>query len=716
MWSVDALQWSVRARSSRQVPVAGKRLDIQGLRMVAVLAVVINHISKFLPGGFVGVDVFFVISGYLITGRLLRTVGAKTVGSYFGSFYLLRARRILPAALVVLFLTVVAANMAFTSTRAHEAKVDALWSVGFLANWHFANVGTDYFHQGVATSPLEHFWSLAVEEQFYVAWPIVILIVGALAARGSARSLSIYAGLASTGVIALSFGYGWIETHSNPHAAYFSTADRAWELGVGALLAAVLPLLKARSNRMATVTSLMGLAFIGIAVVATPTTSGFPVPWAAPAVLGSAMVVAAGHLGSPSNAFLTNPVAVWIGDLSYSIYLFHFPVWVIADALIPGSPVYLYGVVITGTLALSIASLYFVEEPARSGHFRSTSGHAKKLAAVIALSAVCLQLAALRPTQPPMTLSSSASRAPSIPSAKPGRSVVDDPTLVEPLPALATALQDSLRLESWPKLTNQSSIDSRTNASWCDVPLSVTACAYYPAGPVNQKKIVLAVGDSVMISWLAMLKRVFVDNGWELVSVAQGDCFAAIAPYADTLQGNGGALTENSKCDGQHRFYKQALNEVKPSLVLIDDMSDAISKVSDGHGHLLPHAQQVAGYSTGLKNIIRMAQSVGARAAVLSATPNHKDWDTCRVAGSTPLSCAQAPEDAWYEIQILDQAVVAKTKATYIDTLPLWCVDGYCPDVVDRVGVIFNDHHVTDEYAGMVSSSLERYMRHHQIL
>ena len=175
--------------AAASTPVTHFRPDIQGLRAVAVLAVVSHHLIGWPTGGFVGVDVFFVISGFLITGLLLREHQSRGRIS-LTEFYRRRAKRILPAAIVCLIAVVVAAFLVYRSARFEAVAVDAFFSMLFVANWHFAQVGTDYLASAGPVSPLQHFWSLGVEEQFYLLWPVVlvaILLAIELRVRRSAR-------------------------------------------------------------------------------------------------------------------------------------------------------------------------------------------------------------------------------------------------------------------------------------------------------------------------------------------------------------------------------------------------------------------------------------------------------------------------------------------------------------------------------------------------
>src|SRR5450755_2466428 len=169
---------AVRQRNRSPAPPDDRRVryraDIQGLRAIAVLAVVANHLAGWPTGSFVGVDVFFVISGYLITGILVREFETRETISLRG-FYARRIKRILPAGLFVIGATVCATRVLAGIDRYHFAAADAIAAVLFIANWHFARSGVNYFNQSLPPSPLQHYWSLSVEEQFYFVWPWLLL-------------------------------------------------------------------------------------------------------------------------------------------------------------------------------------------------------------------------------------------------------------------------------------------------------------------------------------------------------------------------------------------------------------------------------------------------------------------------------------------------------------------------------------------------------------
>ncbi|HKE68132.1 MAG TPA: acyltransferase, partial [Nocardioidaceae bacterium] len=305
------------------------RGDIQGLRAIAVLLVVLAHAGvPGFAGGYIGVDVFFVVSGYLITSILLHEATEHGSVSLAG-FYAKRARRILPAATVTLTVTAVAAIVLLPYVRAQKVLGDVAWSAFFAANLRFGQQETDYFSRGQPPSPLQHVWSLAVEEQFYLVWPtllVLVLVIGARRRAANVRRRLLWLGLVAAGLTAASFAWSVQTTPTDPTGAYFSTATRGWELGAGALLALAgrsLPLLGGMTRAV-----LAALGLTSIAVAAATFTDHTPVPgyhMALP-VVGTAALLAAGS-GIPDRSgplvvrlFGRQPLR-WIGDVSYGFYL-----------------------------------------------------------------------------------------------------------------------------------------------------------------------------------------------------------------------------------------------------------------------------------------------------------------------------------------------------------------------------------------------------------
>jgi peptidoglycan/LPS O-acetylase OafA/YrhL len=251
---------------------------------------------------------------------------------------------------------------------------DSIWAFFFAANWHFAADGTNYWANDGLESPVQRYWSLAVEEQFYFVWPwVIILALGAgivLGGKGKgtgrARTLLIV-----FMVIITAASYVWAskETADSPTWAYFSTLSRAWELGLGAVLAVIAPIFAKIPRLLRPVLGWLGLTGIVVAVFLLTDATAFPAPWALLPVLSTALVIAAGTGGEQRFLFpLTNRLSGYLGDISYSLYLWHWPVIVLVAALIPRDMIY-YTIVLTLTLGLSVLSYHFVENPIRQSNW-----------------------------------------------------------------------------------------------------------------------------------------------------------------------------------------------------------------------------------------------------------------------------------------------------------------------------------------------------------
>ena len=305
------------------------RPDVQGLRAVAVVLVVLFHAHvPGLTGGYVGVDVFFVISGFVITGVLLRE-RAATGSTSILSFYGRRLRRIIPAATLVIIAAVVASYAVLGPLSGNQTAVDAWWASVFLINIHFASVGTNYSSSQLPPSVLQNYWSLAVEEQFYLVYPTIFLVVAGLS-RGV--SLRRRLGVVLSIAVVASFALSVVQTHNDPTAAYFSPLPRVWELGLGGLVALGTVSLRRLPSRLAAALSWTGLGAIVLSAFAFSSSTPYP-GWAvAVPVIGTALVIAGGVAESAYGAerLLRLRPFQWMGLVSYSLYLWHWPVLTIA--------------------------------------------------------------------------------------------------------------------------------------------------------------------------------------------------------------------------------------------------------------------------------------------------------------------------------------------------------------------------------------------------
>jgi peptidoglycan/LPS O-acetylase OafA/YrhL len=340
------------------------RADIQALRAIAVASVVAFHLwPRLLPGGFIGVDVFFVISGFLITGHILKEVADQTF-SVIG-FWARRIRRLLPAALLVILITTIA--LAFIGSDSDQVlifgQLQPIASAFYFENWNLAASAVDYLNQGRAESPFQHYWSLSAEEQFYLAWPLIIALLAWLGAKAGKSKVIGRVALALAALTIGSLVYSIVLTDADPKVAYFSTFTRVWEFGLGALLAFV-PNSKSLSNNVRNLAALIGLATIAVTAFDFSSQLPFPSFWAAVPVLGAAAVIwAKVEQGKLQKIFEFKPIQ-FLGDISYSTYLWHWPIIILVPmATHSGLTTVQKVLIVLFTLGIAALTRKLVEKP-----------------------------------------------------------------------------------------------------------------------------------------------------------------------------------------------------------------------------------------------------------------------------------------------------------------------------------------------------------------
>ncbi|MFI6268493.1 acyltransferase family protein [Micromonospora zamorensis] len=348
------------------------RPEIQALRALAVLLVVLFHFWPHrIPGGYVGVDVFFAISGFLITAHLVREV-EKNGSVRLRTFWARRIRRLLPASLLVLVATAGAVFIWVPQLYWPQILREIAAATLYVENWQLAHDAVDYLAAENVRSPVQHYWSLSVEEQFYLIWPILI-VLAVLVARRVRRTDPIGAIRVTLAlIVAASFAYSVYETSANSAAAYFVTPTRAWEFGAGAMLATLPGLGRSASDRTRAAVSWLGLLLIGVAAFVLHSGTPFPGYAAALPVVGTLAAIWAGATSprwSPLRPMASAPVQK-LGDWSYSIYLWHWPPIVIFELATGDKMTWPVNfVVIAGVVALAALTKRFVEDPLRFGVF-----------------------------------------------------------------------------------------------------------------------------------------------------------------------------------------------------------------------------------------------------------------------------------------------------------------------------------------------------------
>jgi peptidoglycan/LPS O-acetylase OafA/YrhL len=672
-------------------PTGAFRPDIQGLRTVAVLTVVANHLFGWPAGGFVGVDVFFVISGFLITGIILREHD-RTGTISFRSFYRRRIRRIFPIATLVLAVTVAASYAVYLSDRAQGVATDAVWTFFFAANWRFAAADTDYFADAGLLSPLQHYWSLAVEEQFYLVWPWLLLIVLSIAAyRGrTGQRLAVAVMLL---IVAGSFVAALLETESDPTGAYFSTVDRAWELGLGALLAMLAPLCARIPSPVRPVLGWIGLIGIGASLFLVKEAPGFPAPWAALPVLSTVLVIAAGTGGPQRFLFpLTNRLSVYLGDISYSLYLWHFPVIVLLAELPLKESTY-YALALLVMFSLSIASFHLVEDPVRRSRWLEPRGEVGRdwrpsvfrgslLWLLAAGTAVLAVMAIARPPSSDV-------------DAVPVDSSVTTSAAATPQDALRGAVTAAVAADEFPEFSPD--LASLGTENWVKeaaargcADITSTNLERCASGPADAEKTVVLVGDSFGIAWMPGVREGFEKAGWRVYGITKGQCPSA---SVSVTHDEGKAYPE---CD-EHRGWALAeAVRLQPDLVILADAANTLDRLASKATGAAARAE----IETGVRTTVAALDPAQRRVALLSPPPSGASLQECVTRFSGPDDCEMTINEGWKQFAAAQRQAADVAKATYVDTSGWFCTEsGRCPAFVGTTPVRADGGHLTVAYA-----------------
>ncbi|MFD4350384.1 acyltransferase family protein [Streptomyces coelicoflavus] len=675
------------------------RLDVQGLRAVAVGAVVLSHagVSRF-AGGYVGVDVFFVVSGFLITSLLLREL-AVTGRLSVASFYARRALRLLPAASLVIVVTLGGAWLFLSKARVAEYAGDGLASALYTVNFRLAGAGTDYLAQDSPPSPFQHFWSLAVEEQFYLVWPVLLLLTWRTL-RGRRRLVAVPLAL----VCLASFTAGVLVTDISMPWAYFGSLTRIWEPGAGALLALCAARLERLPAAYAGPATWLGLVCIALAVFRFDDGTPFPGHHALLPVAGTLLVLAGGCAPARHGAerLLARRPLVWIGGLSYGWYLWHWPLLVIAPVALGRddgtADVPLALGLSTAALALAGLTARLVENPVR---FHRTLRGRPRRALVLGgsltagVAVLCLTATTVPPTievgGPAPALARALSRAPA-PQTR----------LTEFLESSPTALPSNLS----PSLPEVRAARSAVYREGCHVDYAATRPRRCVHGDPAATRTVVLFGDSHAAQWFPALRRVATARGWRLVSMTKASC-----KVADVTTSRG--REPYTACDTWRSGAVSAIRALRPDLVVVSS--------SDAGDPADPAADVTHQWTTGFERTFEALGASGARVAALLDTPWPKgDPVDCAAGNSLRLrACANrlpaAIRDATRSRAL--RAAASATSTAVLDPTSWVCAprSGLCPVVVGDTAVYRDSSHLSEAYARalapVLSPALERLTR-----
>ncbi len=674
---------------------SGFRPDIQGLRAIAVMVVVLYHLwPGRIRGGYVGVDVFFVISGFLITSHLWREV--QVHGSIqMRTFYARRALRLLPAALLVLVCSAVASYLILPSARWDNTFNQLVASAAYVQNWVLASNSVDYLLQQAPDSPVQHFWSLSVEEQFYAFWPLLIVVAIWVVAKVrrqatiADRRRAVIAAL--TILLLASFAYSVYATAVDPKQAYFITPTRVWEFAAGALCG-MLVLDASRWQRARAVLGWLGVAGILAAslwyVKATP----FPGYAAALPVLGAAAVILGARKDSPLSAswWLSLPAAKMVGDISYAVYLWHWPLLVLVpvawnmEALNFATRVS----ILAATFVLSAVSTYLVENPLRRNHFLSTRRWPSLaialggVAAMVVASVVAASVLQARVDAAAARFSDVTATGASCQGAAVFDPAGNCPSKLGEGPIMSPALATSYR-----------GIEGGYDV--CDTALDMVEIESCQFGPKDAPIRVALVGDSHGLHWLGTVTRLAREGKWFAKTYYKASC-----PFSDAVRvfPNEPAGRQQHCIDWSQKVTAEILNSADIDYVIVTAYGSAYSFVpADGS----PATANTA--AEGWRSKWKTITDAGKRVIVIRDTPSTRNvfMPECVERNFDELHKCNAPRsEATAPDPFVDAA--KQTGDPNVRTMDLtggFCDDKWCYGVAGNLIVYCDTHHLTWHYA-----------------
>ncbi len=677
------------------------RPDIEGLRAIAIVAVLLCHAGvPFLAGGYVGVDVFFVISGFLITGLLIRELeGTGTIS--LRDFYARRAKRLLPLSAVLLATVGVLSMILLSPLRNTEVAGDIIASALYVANWHFAAQSVDYFAQGLEPSPVLHLWSLAIEEQFYVVWPGLMLAVTWFWRRRG-RSVRPALWVALIAILVGSLVYGIVLTDDKPAFAYFSTFARAWELGLGAALALIgtvrLPRAAAAAFGWAGVAAIVYASFAFTGDTTFPGTAALVPTLGAAALILSGTALAAtprGVTGIRAGAGYVLSLAPvrYIGRISYSWYLWHWPFIVFAAAI--------WGPrlsVAAGLAAVAVSWVptqlthMLIEDPVRRAPaLRRLPNRA--IALGLACTAVALAVGiGLRDSQPTVRLA----KLGDVPGAA---ALVDQPVPQE----TATALR--------PSPLKARADRGRSYYEGCMVGIEGTnsnKCLY--GNPTGERTLIL-FGDSHAMQYFPAVEELAEIHGWRLIVLTKAECPPEEVEVKSMVEDR-----EYSQCD---QWRQEALKRIEGG-------GEAVTVVMSGDTEYSPYGpngeelngnEAAEAMEAGYLRTLRRIEAAGPHTVVVRDNPtSSEDVPSCVSEDIQHLGRCAFPRRREWDREYDVRAAEASAETHLVDFIGDICPGEVCRAVIGNALVYRDKDHLTATFARTLEPMLESDFREDGLL
>lgn len=675
------------------------RADIQGLRALAVGVVVIYHFwPKVLPGGFIGVDVFFVISGFLITSHLL-TKPPRRIRD-IGQFWMRRVKRLLPASFLVILVSLLGVWLLAPETLWQDWGLQAIASTFYFQNWFLATSKVDYLAEADAPSPFQHFWSLSTEEQFYLVWPILIGLLVLLAIRWGRKTRPV----ALTGIafiFAVSLGYSVYDTAADPGVAYFSTFTRGWEFAAGALVAAFGAGAHApKSDVLSAIAAWVGLGAIALSALTFDGDMAFPGALALLPVSGTSLLLLAHSTHSKSpQSLLGNKTVRFLGDNSYAIYLWHWPLLILVPYAVADFGILDQLSTLALTVVLSVLTQKLVETRFRKLMDTSRIVSAPRFllvgSAALAIVAGGFYVKSGQIVEESMDITASVQ----IVENQLGENCVGPLALTESCTS-GVGIAESFKTLA-PEPVAAKSDKPRVYADDCfsDLPDNFSTKPVCSYGDGDFK--VALVGNSHAGQWFPALEPIAERNDWSLDTYLISRC--AVNGERQNLDSedriNGCAdyeswVTEKFKAEE----YDMILTSSRQSLSLEGLEYDESTKPSEKS-----YASTLDSWLDTGAEVVVIADTAFP-GATIGSVPD------CVAENPAQLSKCSGPESRWLPVDPLTDAAESSgnDRLHVVDMNDYLCFEGTCHGVIGGLLAYWDHSHLTNTYAASLSSMFEQ--------
>tara|TARA_B100000902_G_scaffold327877_1_gene323642 strand:+ start:200 stop:2419 length:2220 start_codon:yes stop_codon:yes gene_type:complete len=719
----------MRNRSARRSelwpdPGDGFRTDIEGLRGVSVLLVVLFHLEiNVFSGGFVGVDVFFVISGYLLTSLFFKEIERKNFVNVF-AFFSRRVRRLLPASILTVFGTVLIGWLVLSPFALEELIKDAFTASTYSMNFRLVHQATDYLGSQSSPSVFQHYWSLAVEEQFYLIWPFIFAAFAKL--KTSREQIGIFMVI----LIAASFGFSVIQTEQNEIWAFFMLPTRAWEMALGALIACYKDQILLLNEKLIEILGFIGLASILIPCVLYDDFTLYPSWRAAFPVIGTALIISCA--GSTISKILSFKALTTIGKYSYGWYLWHWPFICLAKRYyFQQNDLFVSSIASIIAFIVAVISYKVIEKPIRELKVFSRQPKKGAVLGVLLTGLSVLGLLIAFYTRPTSTIplsssqnetpisevssndSSEGTSEPSITSEDLTNSApvpetmdghlqdhqeMENPTNPTPAPDIMNVylpehqerLAEGAQLQVLPDYVGLGGPNPKIygDGQGCHVGVVGRTSPLCEYGDTSASRTMVLFGDSHAASWFPLFDQYSKEKGWRLLSRTKSSCFVEDLKFP--LYGTD---LEYTKCSDWKNWVVNELQENPVDLVIVVTKRKDVEIIRDQFS--------VEEWQSGLVSTLNSFRSVSSEVVLIGATPflnNHARECVTSYPNNLDFCHGKFEDVVPSDYQTLEIQSADDAQVKYLPTIDLVCTDTICPVVVGNNVVYRDRQHLTKDF------------------